>query len=545
MLHKSYFLLLFLLVFLFTINANAATYTVTKIADTNDGVCDTDCSLREAITVANSTADDDIIVFSSIAFSEIKTITLSGTELSITNNGTLTINGTGANKLSVSGNNLSRVFNVNFGANLTIEGLTVRDGRQSFAGGIYSLGNLTLLNSSVSYNTVATCGVCNTASGGGIVAGNNSLVVITNSTINNNSAAGSGGGIFNSSTSGLNITNSTLSNNSAQTGGGGIFNNSSSTMNLKNSTVSGNFANTGLGGGITGNGATPVAAIQNSIIAGNMAGSNSSDLQGNYISFGYNLIGNLTVTPATITGDTTGNIINVNARLAPLGYYGGTTMTHALLSGSPAIDAGNTATSPATDQRGAARIGTADIGAFELNNSINGGSYQAVLPNGKNNVNYSLTLISNSSSLTYSLTGGSLPNGLSLSSNFSPNAAISLTGVPTQTGIFNFTITGTNGVNSIAIGYTLTILAPTTTSASISGQVFRRTGRGLANAFVIMTNQNGESVRIRTNQFGYYRFANVSSGETYIFNVASKSFQFTPQTITIVKDLNGLNFIPQ
>jgi CSLREA domain-containing protein len=540
--NKSYSLLLSLLVFLFTINVNAATYTVTKTADTNDSVCDADCSLREAVAIANATADDDIIAFSSIIFSGTKTITLGGTELSITNNGTLTINGTGANKLGVSANNLSRVFNVNTGANLTINGLTVRDGRQSFGGGIYAVGNLTLLNSSVSYNTAATCGICNNATGAGIVAGNNSLVVIANSTISNNSAQGIGGGIFNSSTSGLNITNSTLSNNNAPIGGG-IFNNNPSTMNLKNSTVSGNFVTNSSGGVITNNGATPVTAIQNSIIAGNIVASNGSELQGNFISLGYNLIGNTNNT--TITGDTTGNIINVDARLAPLGYYGGTTMTHALLSGSPAIDAGNTATSPATDQRGATRIGTADIGAFELNNLINGGSYQAVLPSGKTNLSYSFTLISNSGSFTYSLTGGSLPNGLSLSSNFSPNAVISLTGVPTQTGVFNFTITGTDGVNSVATGYTLNILAPTAAPTSISGQVFTRTGRGLANAFVIMTNQNGESVRIRTNQFGYYRFANVSSGETYIFNVASKSFQFTPQTITVVEDFNGLNFTPQ
>ena len=89
---------------------------------------------------------------------------------------------------------------------------------------------------------------------------------------------------------------------------------------------------------------------------------------GTLTSEGYNLIGN---NFGTITGDTTGNIVGtqnapIDARLAPLGFYGGATETHALLSGSPAINAGNTATSPATDQRGFGRNGTADMGAFEL-----------------------------------------------------------------------------------------------------------------------------------------------------------------------------------
>ena len=73
----------------------AVTFTVTKIADTNDNVCDTDCSLREAISVANTTATDDEINFDAGVFGSFpQTIILSGTQLTITNNGTLTINGT-------------------------------------------------------------------------------------------------------------------------------------------------------------------------------------------------------------------------------------------------------------------------------------------------------------------------------------------------------------------------------------------------------------------------------------------------------------------
>ena len=48
--------------------ANAATYTVTKTEDTNDGVCDADCSLREALAAANADVASDIIVFDGSVF---------------------------------------------------------------------------------------------------------------------------------------------------------------------------------------------------------------------------------------------------------------------------------------------------------------------------------------------------------------------------------------------------------------------------------------------------------------------------------------------
>ena len=91
----------------------------------------------------------------------------------------------------------------------------------------------------------------------------------------------------------------------------------------------------------------------------------------------------------------------------------------------------------------------------------------------------------------------------------------------------------------------MTVNAPTAASSTVSGRVFTPTGRGLGNAFVVMTNQNGESVRARTNPFGYYRFTEVQSGETYIFNVHSKRYQFATQVINIAEDLDGLNFFAQ
>ena len=66
----------FFLTMLFFGAVNAAVFTVTKTADTNDGVCNADCSLREAITAANNTVSDDVIEFDPAVFSTARTISL-------------------------------------------------------------------------------------------------------------------------------------------------------------------------------------------------------------------------------------------------------------------------------------------------------------------------------------------------------------------------------------------------------------------------------------------------------------------------------------
>ena len=78
---------IFLFSSLLFLSANASTLTVTKTADTNDDACDADCSLREAIAAANAAATDDVIEFDGIVFGTAQTITLSGTQLVINNNG--------------------------------------------------------------------------------------------------------------------------------------------------------------------------------------------------------------------------------------------------------------------------------------------------------------------------------------------------------------------------------------------------------------------------------------------------------------------------
>ena len=142
-------------------SASAATYTVTTTADSGAG------SLRAAIASANASAVEDTINFAIPASNlncpaGVCTITLTSGELVINDAataGTLTIiNLTGAGNLLVSGNNNSRVLNLNAGANLTIKGITITKGNilalslpgvNGLGGGIYNQGGVATLNDSI------------------------------------------------------------------------------------------------------------------------------------------------------------------------------------------------------------------------------------------------------------------------------------------------------------------------------------------------------------------------------------------------------------
>ena len=121
-------------------------------------------------------------------------------------------------------------------------------------------------------------------------------------------------------------------------------------MTVTHSTLSRNQANYS-GEGIHNSGGLD---MRNTIVSGSTA---VDDCSGTVDSNVNNLIEDGTCSPA-IQGD---------PLLSSLGDYGGSTQTFALLPGSPAIDAANSAACLAADQRGITRpqVDACDIGAFE------------------------------------------------------------------------------------------------------------------------------------------------------------------------------------
>jgi Right handed beta helix region len=374
----------------------AANYTVTNTNDSGAG------SLRQAMIDATATADPD-----SISFSVLGSITLDSTLPTVTDgSGGLTING--VPDITISGNDQVRVFEVANGAQLTLDNLTVANGRytdngygggaifnnggtltvsnstlsgnstNSNGGAIFNSGTLTMSNSTLSGNSSFNGGAIlnsgtltmsnstlsgNSSDFGGAIL-NSGTLTMSNSTLSGNSTNNNGGAILNYGT--LTMSNSTLSGNSSYYGGGAIYNNSG-TLTVSNSTLSGNSTTFGSGSGGAIWNSSGVSTLKNTIVANSPSG---GSCYGTITDGGYNLDSDNTCgfgTPNSISG--------VDPMLGPLAFNGGPTKTHALLEGSPAIDKGNSF-GATTDQRGETRASNfvgipntgdgSDIGAFEL-----------------------------------------------------------------------------------------------------------------------------------------------------------------------------------
>ena len=364
--------------------AYASAIVVTGKGDTiaNDGIC----TLREAINAANN----DAVYFNcaagsgpdTITFAAPYVITLGSALPPISPSTQLTITGKGASATIIQANaapNVAtyRLFYVTSSATLTLQDLTVRNGRcngscatfPNTGGAIYNGGSLTLTRAVVSGNIAGL---------GGAIDNTGSLS-INSSTLSGNSAS-DGGAIWNdASSSNLTISGSTLTGNNASTGGA-ISNGGN--LGVTNSTFAANSAAFN-GGGINNSG---IADIRNSTFSGNSASPGAA-----LSNFGTTTMYNSILANSTAGGDcTTGSPLNANVnnliedgscspalsgdpKLGPLGNNGGYTRTFPLQSGSPAIDAGNALTCAATDQRGYPRPqdgnldgnAVCDIGAVE------------------------------------------------------------------------------------------------------------------------------------------------------------------------------------
>ncbi len=366
-------------------------FTVTNGNDSGEG------SLRQAVLNANAIAGADTIAFAGDTFTDANVpdvVELTGGMVDIASD--LTLSGLGADVLIVrntaAAGPASRVFNVASGSTVVMRGMTITGGNSINGGGIVVEGGATslgLLHCVVTDNTAASAA-------GGIAAGPGSTLDIVHSTISNNTANGSGGGggiDFDGAT--LRVVNSTISGNRVPNGsdnGAGIWTQAGTTT-LINSTITGNLAGgAGSAGGLLAFAGSTVT-VGNSIIAANQNNGTIPDVAGAAVltSHGGNLVGNVgAVTAFDQPGDQTGTgAAPLDPLLGPLAGNGGPTPTHALLPGSPALNAGLNANIPADtfdldgdsdtaepvpfDQRGPGftrAIGTVDAGAYELQKSV-------------------------------------------------------------------------------------------------------------------------------------------------------------------------------
>ena len=343
----------------------------------------------------------------------------------INNAGTLNLENS-----AVAGNRNLGQFNPNGGGlyntgTVNIVDSTISDNFAGWGGGIYSRsGTVTITNSALTDNNVDSSSFQSNAGGAIFSAGELTIVDSTFSgnslgPYNSKSKSSSGAAVFNQGTATitsstfhrhvfdrgsiitnirawnqphppppndptLSLTNCTITDNSARHGDvSGISN--SGTVSLTNCTISGNSApNLGTGSGVYNIGNGTVNA-RNTIIAGNTATTSASadyghDVYGPLTSQGFNLIGiseGATITPTT--GDQIGTAAApIDPLLGPLQDNGGPTLTRLLRPGSPAIDRGGAAAGVTTDQRGLPRPvddpdlpnatggDGSDIGAVEL-----------------------------------------------------------------------------------------------------------------------------------------------------------------------------------
>ena len=322
------------------------------------------------MTITNSTFTNNTASRSGGAIAAGATLNISGS--------TFTGNSAGASGVQSSGGAISQ------SGDMSISN-TLFDGNSANAdgGAIYTFfaGTRSITDSTIANNTANSDGDT-TGNGGGLyIRSDSGPVAVSRSTINGNAVsgnavnAGNGGGIH--ALGPLTLTNSTVSGNTAGRNCAGVFDGNSGgstdVVTIESSTIVNNTA-TGNTGGFCVDSVSDAAdnSVHNTIIADNTAlGGTSQDISGSINSLGYNLIED--TTGATITGDTTGNITGQDPNLGPLANNGGPTFTHALLAGSPAVDAADPVDFPPTDQRGIARPqdgdmsgGSApDIGAFE------------------------------------------------------------------------------------------------------------------------------------------------------------------------------------
>ena len=353
---------------------SAAVLTVTTTEDTDDGVCDAQCSLREAIDAAGY---GDTIIFAR----EIRggTIQLTRT-LAPAVGKYVKIDGPNRRRITLKGDNKFRIIESH--GNLWIDGLIIRDGNavEGDGGGILATGTLNLTNIAIINNSARR--------GGGIYISGGGLLILADSLVADNTAKGdsSAGGIDAYFHPTMWINNSTISGNRSLSiidGVGGLRLNTVESCSIVSSTIAFNTSNgtsTTSAGGIAASSITDFGPIANVILAKNSSLNNPDHFRG--FSARNSLIGISSPTSGLVNG-VNGNIVGSVAApaeplLGPLSDNGGL-QTHEPQTGSPAIDSGNNALATdrrnvplIADQRGFIRVANdvVDMGSHETTSQL-------------------------------------------------------------------------------------------------------------------------------------------------------------------------------
>lgn len=390
------------------------------------------CSLRAAIQQANALTDE---VTTIRLAADTYRITTAGNLEDEAQEGDFDIKqdviilGVGREQTIIDGGQLDRVFDIRDAANVEMHDVTIQKGSLNAISGFKNKQGGGILVNSGSSLSLFNCTIANneTNVAGGGIFGNGSNLIVDNCIIEGN-VSQIGGGIEISGGTAT-VTGVTFKNNYADFGGGFVNKGSTTTIShstfyensalsgsaidininpnesvlyLKNSTISGNtsqvqgsitgwtdttmyISNSAIvnnsgeqGGHIFNFGST---FISNSIIAGNTNASNVEQNcgrnSGQINSLGFNILGSdFDCNFSAVASDQVGTqAAPVNPMLGALVENGGSTLTHALLTGSPAIDSGNPvamgsggAACESLDQRGINRAdgGKCDIGPYEL-----------------------------------------------------------------------------------------------------------------------------------------------------------------------------------
>jgi len=390
--------------------AHAATFqvdtdadvAVANAADCSDADTGTPCSIRDALAAAAGSDEDDRVEVPAGHY------VLTGGSLHTTGAFEVTVAGAGAAGTTLDGDDLSRVMTL--GANTTIEGVTIRNGRDAVQGGgiLAEQGALVLRDSVVESNdaeegggiAIGTVGPSliersvvrdNRADslGGGIrTADGGDPLTIVDSTIGSNRAEpatggfAGGGGIF--ADSGLRLSRVAVTQNVARSisvfddsaGGGGIV--SIDDLRMVDSTVTGNSATgtnggEGRGGGLYLSG-TDVHEIRGSTVAGNAAAGTGGVAEGGGIrQFG----AGVEMTNTTVSGNTvsaTGGALLARGGGATLDAA---TLTNVTLAGNTASGngaAGGALFSPGAVLRNTIVAGDCVNAVAQATNSIDSGT---------------------------------------------------------------------------------------------------------------------------------------------------------------------------